>query len=218
MPMSGKQMIVEPVVLEGRLVRLEPLRMDHLAGLAEVAFVPEVWRWMPMLIESEADLRRWIEQALEQQAAGRALPWVTSDRASERIVGSTRYMDIDASNRGLEIGGTWLPPQWQRSGINVEAKYLQLRHAFEILGAVRVSFKTHHSNLRSQSAIAALGAKHEGVFRNHMIMPDGSFRHSVWYSVIREEWPEVKAGLEARIARGIGNENLRPPERRPWVR
>jgi len=194
-------MIVEPVVLEGRLVRLEPLRMDHLPALAEVAFAPEIWKWMPMYVTSEADLRLWIEQALDQAAVGRALPWVMWSKSSGRIIGSTRYMEIDARNRGLEIGGTWLAPAYQRSGINVEAKYLQLRHAFETLGAVRVSFKTHHNNLPSQSAIAALGAKPEGVFRNHMIMPDGSFRHSVWYSIIQEEWPEIKAGLEARMAR-----------------
>ena len=195
------KMIVEPVTLEGRLVLLEPMRMEHLPALAEVAFTPETWRWMPMRMQSEADLRLWIEQALEQQAAGKALPWVTISKADRRVVGSTRYMDIDSRNCGLEIGGTWLAPAWQRSGINVEAKYLQLDHAFERLSAIRVSLKTHHNNLASQTAIAALGAKPEGVFRNHMIMPDGSFRHSVWYSIVREDWPEVKAGLEARMAR-----------------
>jgi RimJ/RimL family protein N-acetyltransferase len=198
---AAKPMIVEPVVLEGRLVRLEPLSIDHLPALAEVAFSPAIWEWMPMYVTSEADLRLWIEQALDQAAVARALPWITWSKGSGRIIGSTRYMDIDVHNRGLEIGGTWLAPAYQRSGINVEAKYLQLRHAFEALGAVRVSFKTHHNNLQSQTAIAALGAKPEGVFRNHMIMPDGSFRHSVWYSIIQEEWPEVKAGLEARMAR-----------------
>jgi RimJ/RimL family protein N-acetyltransferase len=193
-------MIVEPVVLEERLVRLEPLRMDHLPALAEVALVPDIWRWTRTRVTSEADLRAWMEEALEQAALGKALPWVTRSKASGKIIGSTRYMDIDARNRGLEIGGTWLAPAWQRSGINVEAKYLQLRHAFEVLGAIRVSFKTHHKNLQSQTAIAALGATQEGVFRNHMITPDGSFRHSVWYSIIQEEWPGVKAGLEARMA------------------
>jgi len=194
-------MTVEPVVLEGRLVRLEPLRMDHLAALTEVAISPAVWRWMPVRMESEADLRVWIEQSLEQAAVGKALPWVTWSKTDNRIVGSTRYMDIDSRNRGLEIGGTWLAPTWQRSGINIEAKYLQLGHAFESLHAARVCLKTHHNNLQSQTAIAALGASYEGTFRNHMVMPDGSYRHSVWYSIIRDEWPEVKAGLEARMAR-----------------
>jgi N-acetyltransferase len=193
-------MVVEPIVLEGRLVRLEPLRMDHLPALAEVALVPDIWRWTRTRVSSEADLRAWMNEALEQAALGKALPWVTRDKAGGKIIGSTRYMDIDARNRGLEIGGTWLAPAWQRSGINVEAKYLQLRHAFEMLGAIRVSFKTHHKNLQSQTAIAALGATQEGVFRNHMITPDGSFRHSVWYSIIQEEWPGIKAGLEARMA------------------
>jgi N-acetyltransferase len=196
-----EMMLVEPVLLEGRLVRLEPLRMDHLPALAEIAFEPVIWRWMPMRMDTEADLRMWIDQALDQAAMGKALPWVTYSKANGSIIGSTRFMDIDLRNRGLEIGGTWLASAWQRSGVNVEAKYLQLRHAFEVLGAIRVSFKTHHKNLQSQNAIAALGAKHEGVFRNHMIMPDGSFRHSVWYSIIDEEWPEVKVAMEARMAR-----------------
>src|SRR5271170_7408161 len=135
--MHSDPMVVEPVVLEGGMVRLEPLRMDHLPALAEVAFAPEIWRWMPVLVTSEADLRVWMEQALDQAAIGRALPWVTWSKESGRIIGSTRYMEIDSRNRGLEIGGTWLAPPWQRSGVNVEAKYLQLRHAFEVLGAVR---------------------------------------------------------------------------------
>jgi RimJ/RimL family protein N-acetyltransferase len=193
-------MVVESVVLEGRLVRLEPLRVDHFPALAEVALDSEIWRWTRTRVTSEADLRAWMDEALEQAARGEALPWVTMSRASGKIIGSTRYMDIDARNRGLEIGGTWIAPAWQRSGINVEAKYLQLRHAFETLGAIRVAFKTHHKNVKSQTAIAALGATQEGVFRNHMITQDGSFRHSVWFSIIEEEWPAVKIGLEARMA------------------
>jgi RimJ/RimL family protein N-acetyltransferase len=193
-------MVVESVVLEGRLVRLEPLRVDHFPALAEVALDSEIWRWTRTRVTSEADLRAWMDEALEQAARGEALPWVTMSRASGKIIGSTRYMDIDARNRGLEIGGTWIAPAWQRSGINVEAKYLQLGHAFETLGAIRVAFKTHHKNVKSQTAIAALGATQEGVFRNHMITQDGSFRHSVWFSIIEEEWPAVKIGLEARMA------------------
>jgi len=193
-------MVVESVVLEGRLVRLEPLRVDHFPALAEVALDSEIWRWTRTRVTSEADLRAWMDEALEQAARGEALPWVTMSRASGKIIGSTRYMDIDARNRGLEIGGTWIAPAWQRSGINVEAKYLQLRHAFETLGAIRVAFKTHHKNVKSQNAIAALGATQEGVFRNHMITQDGSFRHSVWFSIIQEEWPAVKIELEARMA------------------
>jgi RimJ/RimL family protein N-acetyltransferase len=190
-----------PITLEGQRARLEPMRMQHLDELAAVALDKSVWRWMPMHVEAIEHLRLWMEQALDQAAQGRALPWVTRSLSDGVIAGSTRFMDIDARNRGLEIGGTWLAPAWQRSGINVEAKYLQLRHAFEDLGAIRVALKTHHENVQSQTAIAALGAKPEGVFRNHMIMPDGSFRHSVWFSIAREDWPEVKAGLERRMAR-----------------
>lgn len=192
-------MNVTPVILEGRRVRLEPMRMEHLDELAEVGLEPSVWRWMPVHVTTKEHLRVWIEQALDQAAQGRALPFVTRCVADGKIVGSTRYMDIEARNRGLEIGGTWLAPAWQRTGINVEAKYLQMRHAFEELGAIRVALKTHHENMQSQTAIAALGAKQEGVFRNHMIMPDGSYRHSVWFSVTVEDWPAVKAGLEGRM-------------------
>jgi RimJ/RimL family protein N-acetyltransferase len=194
-------MAVRPVVLEGRLARLEPLDIDHLAALAEVAFAPQIWRWMPVHVENEAQLRLWMEQALKDAESGSALPFITRERASGRVVGATRFMNIDARYYGLEIGGTWLGLAYQRSGINVEAKYLQLRHAFEVLGAIRVALKTHHENERSQNAIAALGATREGVFRNHMIMPDGSFRHSVWYSILKEEWPAVKSRLEDRMTR-----------------
>ena len=192
-------MKVTPVILEGSRVRLEPMRMEHLDELAAVGMEPAVWRWMPVHVTTKEQLRVWIEQSLDQAAQGRAVPWVTRALTDNKIVGSTRYMDIDARSRGLEIGGTWLAPAWQRTGINIEAKYLQMRHAFEELGAIRVALKTHHENLQSRTAIAALGAKQEGVFRNHMIMPDGSFRHSVWFSVTVEDWPEVKAGLEKRM-------------------
>jgi N-acetyltransferase len=194
-------MKVLPVTLEGRYVTLEPMGMEHLAELAAVGIDPAVWRWMPMRFETLADMQLWMEQALAQVASGRALPWVTRWRADGRIAGGTRFMDIDARNRGLEIGGTWLAPAYQRTGMNVEAKYLQMTHAFERLGALRVALKTHHANLQSQRAIAALGAKQEGVFRNHMIMPDGSMRHTVWYSITAEEWPEVKELLEKRLER-----------------
>jgi N-acetyltransferase len=194
-------MAVTPVTLEGRRVRLEPMRMEHLDELAAVGIEEAVWRWMPIYVETREHLRTWIEQSLEQAAQGRALPFVTRSLSDGKIAGSTRYMDIDVRNRGLEIGGTWLAPAWQRTGINIEAKYLQLTHAFETIGAIRVALKTHHGNKQSQTAIAALGAKHEGIFRNHMIMPDGSYRHSVWYSITVEDWPEVKAGLEQRMSR-----------------
>lgn len=194
-------MQVAPVTLEGKLVRLEPLSMDHLPALAAISLNPQIWRWMADRMESEDHLRRYIETAVDLATAGAVMPWATRSMKDNRIIGSTRFADIQPAHRTLEIGWTWMHPDYQRSGINVEAKYMQLRHAFEMMGARRVAFKTHHQNLKSQTAIQALGAKHEGVFRNHVIMPDGSPRHSYWYSIIDKEWPEVKARLEARMAK-----------------
>lgn len=174
--------------------------MEHLEDLAAVAFEPSIWRWMPMHVETVEHLRLWMQQVLDQAAKGRALPWITRSLVgSGKIVGATRFMDIETQHRTLEIGGTWLAPEWQRSGINVEVKLLQLRYAFEELGAIRVALKTHHENLRSQKAIEALGSTREGVFRNHMIMPDGSYRHTVWYSITAEDWPDVKSRLQERL-------------------
>jgi N-acetyltransferase len=194
-------MQVATVTLEGNLVQLEPLSMDHLPALAEIAFHPQIWRWMSDRMESEDDLRRYIQAGLDAAAAGAAMPWATRSTKDNRIIGSTRFADIQPAHWTLEIGWTWMHPDYQRRGINVEAKYMQLRHAFEVMGTRRVAFKTHHQNMKSQTAIQALGAKHEGIFRNHVIMPDGSPRHSYWYSIIDEEWPEVKVNLERRMQR-----------------
>ncbi|MBT9329941.1 GNAT family N-acetyltransferase [Paracidobacterium acidisoli] len=194
-------MSVAPVTLEGSLVRLEPLRIEHLPALAAIAFHPEIWRWMPLHVETEDDLRRWIEKALADANAGRAMPWITWSKRHNRYVGSTRFMDIDRANRILELGSTWIDPEVQRTGINAEAKYLQMTYAFEVMGAMRVGLKTHHLNLQSQNAMRAMGATYEGTLRNSVIQPDGSIRHSVWFSVISEEWPQVKAAMEGRLAR-----------------
>ncbi|QNI34628.1 GNAT family N-acetyltransferase [Alloacidobacterium dinghuense] len=196
-------MQVAPVTLEGTVVRLEPLSMSHFAELAEIAFNTDIWRWMTDPMKGEDDLRRYIQTGLDAAAAGTAMPWATRSKRDNRIIGSTRFADIQPFHKTLEIGWTWVYPDYQRSGINVEAKYLQLRHAFEVMGARRVAFKTHQQNVKSQTAIQALGAKPEGVFRNHVIMPDGSARHSHWYSIIDEEWPEVKARLETRMQKHL---------------
>jgi len=197
--LSETLMQVAPVTLDGSLVRLEPLNMDHFSALSLIVFNTEMWRWMSDPMKTEEDLHRYIQAAIAAQAAGAAIPWATRSKKDDRIIGSTRFADIQSAHRTLEIGWTWMHPDYQRSGINVEAKYLQLRHAFEVMGARRVAFKTHHQNLKSQTAIQALGAKPEGVFRNHVIMPDGTTRHSHWYSIIDEEWPEVKKRLEERM-------------------
>jgi len=191
---------VEPVVLEGSRIRLEPLRPDHLADLSLVGFDPALWRWTIMGPQDEAGLRRWVETALANAAAGTERPFATVDRASGRAIGSSRFLSIVPEHRRLEIGWTWVGSAYQRTGANREAKLLQLTHAFETLGANRVEFKAHSRNERSRTALAGIGATFEGVFRNHMIMPDGSIRHSAYFSITSEAWPAVKAALVAGLA------------------
>ena len=190
---------VSPVVLEGSLVRLEPLSRDHLDGLAAVALDPIIWRFTTTRPADRAGLEAWLDTALANAAAGSEVPFATVDRASGQPIGSTRFMSVVPEHRRLEIGWTWLGRDWQRTGSNREAKYLQMRHAFEVLDANRVEFKTDSRNEAARGGLLGIGSTFEGIFRNHMVMPDGPLRHSAWYSVIREEWPAVKAHLEASI-------------------
>jgi N-acetyltransferase len=193
---------VEPVVLEGERVRLEPLSRTHLEGLAEVALEPAIWRWTVARPTDLAGLAAWLDAAVANAAAGAEMPFATVERASGRPIGSTRFMSIVPEHLRLEIGWTWLGRDWQGTGANREAKYLQLRHAFETLGANRVEFKTDAMNERANPALLGIGATFEGTFRDHMVMPDGRLRSSNYYSVIRPEWPEVKARLEALLRQG----------------
>jgi RimJ/RimL family protein N-acetyltransferase len=192
-------MLVNPVTLEGRHVRLEPLSLSHHAGLCDAGLDEELWRWIPRRVRTPADMRAYIETALRAQAEGTALPFATIDAASGRVVGSTRYGNIDELNRRLEIGWSWIGRPWQRTAVNTEAKYLMLRHAFETLAAVRVELKTDSLNERSRRAILRLGAVEEGTFRKHMLTESGRIRHTVYYSIIDEEWPAVKARLEGLL-------------------
>jgi RimJ/RimL family protein N-acetyltransferase len=191
---------VEPVVLEGDRIRLEPLEARHFDDLLRVALDLELWRWTIMGPQDEAGLRRWLDTALANAEAGTERPFATIDRTSGRAIGSSRYMSIVPEHKRLEIGWTWLATSLQRSGVNREAKLLQLTHAFETLGANRVEFKTHVLNQRSRAALLGIGATFEGVFRQHTIMPDGSLRDSAYFSVISPEWPAVKARLRAGLA------------------
>jgi RimJ/RimL family protein N-acetyltransferase len=192
---------LERVTLEGRIVRLEPLSRDHLDGLAEVAFDPALWRWTLAGAVDRERLEAWLDTAVANREAGTELPFATIDRASGRPIGSSRYLSIVPEHRRLEIGWTWLGVAFQRSGPNREAKLLQLGHAFEDLGANRVEFKTDSRNEPSRAALLGIGATFEGIFRDHMIMPDGPLRHSAYYSVVREEWPAIKARLETLLDR-----------------
>ncbi len=192
---------VQPVTLEGPRVRLEPLAERHLDDLARVAVDATVWRWTIGKAIDDAGLRSWLDLALVNAAAGTEVPFATMDLASERAIGSSRFMTIAPAHRRLEIGWTWLGSEYQRTGANRAAKLLQLAHAFETLDAERVEFKTHARNVASRAALLGIGATFEGVLRHHTIMPDGTNRDSAFYGVIAAQWPDVKARLEASVAR-----------------
>jgi len=187
--------------LEGSLVVLEPLTFEHEDGLFEAARDPGIWRWMP--VDPTADrmvFRSWLEDALVASEAGTEAAFATLDARTGEPIGSTRYLALRPMDQGLEIGWTWLAPSRWGTGANVEAKLLMLEHAFERLGCIRVEFKTDARNQRSRDAIAALPAKFEGVFRKHMILPDGGTRDSAYYSITNDEWPETRENLQRRLA------------------
>ena len=192
---------LDPVILRGQRVRLEPLTLDHVPALAEVAFDPALWQWTLARPTDEAELRAWAEAAIAGRDAGTELPFVTVDAATDRPIGSSRYLNVVLEHRRLEIGWTWVGRAWQRTGANREAKLLMLGHAFDTIGCGRVEFKTDSLNEPSRTALLGIGAVFEGIFRNHMVMPDGRMRHSAYYSVIDEEWPGVRSRLEASLAR-----------------
>lgn len=191
-----------PVPLEGRHVRLEPLTPAHAPGLFAAA-APEVFRYLSIPpFAGLADAERYVAEALQAQAAGAEIAYATVRRSDGRVVGSTRFIDIRRPHRGLEIGWTWLAPEAQRTAVNTEAKYLMLRQAFEAWGALRVQLKTDANNASSRAAILRLGAQFEGVLRKQMLRAhDGYERDTAMFSIIRPEWPAVKAGLEAKLAR-----------------
>ncbi len=190
-----------PRVLEGEHVRLEPLAPAHAAALAEAIADGGLDALWYTIVPAPAAVPAWIESALAQQAAGRALPFAVVRRRDGRVVGSTRYMNVEESQRRLEIGTTFYAASVQRSGLNTECKRLLLAHAFEALGCLAVEFRTHWFNQRSREAIAKLGAKQDGVLRNHQRLPDGSLRDTVVFSIIDSEWPAVKRHLDFRQAR-----------------
>ena len=196
-------MDIHPITLEGRAVRLEPLSLAHHAQLCEAGLDFDLWHWIPQNVRTPEDMRAYIEQALGEQARGTSLPFATIDQASGKVIGSTRYLNIDVSNLRVEIGATWIAKPWQRTAANTEAKYLMLRHAFEKFGCIRVELKTDSLNQRSRDAILRLGAKEEGTFRNHMLTWTGRIRHTVYFSILDSEWPEVKARLEGMLTRKV---------------
>jgi RimJ/RimL family protein N-acetyltransferase len=194
--------MIDPVELEGRIVRLEPLREEHVAGLTAAGRDESIWRWMPYgTITGEAAMGRFVADMLKKRAQGTDLPFTVVERTSGSVVGNTRYLDIQMQNRALEIGGTWYAVTHQRTGVNTECKLLLLRHAFETLECLRVQFKTDLRNERSQRALERIGAVREGTLRKQVTLPDGYQRSSVYYSVIDEEWPGVRERLEGFLER-----------------
>ena len=187
-------------VMEGEIVRLEPLARGHEEGLFTAARDERIWRWMPYDPSgSRESFHAWLEDALAASLAGTEAAFVTLDVATGKPVGSTRYLALRPEHRGLEIGWTWLAPAHWQTGANLEAKLLMLDHAFERLGCLRVEFKTDSRNERSRAALAALPARFEGIFRKHMLVRGGERRDSAYYSIVDDEWPEVRENLGRRI-------------------
>jgi RimJ/RimL family protein N-acetyltransferase len=188
-------MKVEPVILESELVRLEPLEFEHLEALCAVGLEESIWQWSPQKIKNAADMREYVETALAERARGVSLPFATIDKSRNKIIGSTRFGNIDVQNLRAEIGWTWINPAWQRTFVNTQAKLLMLTHAFETWKCIRVELKTDALNEKSRSAIRRLGAKEEGIFRQHVITDTGRLRDSVFFSILDSEWQDVKERL-----------------------
>jgi len=195
-------MEVLPVVLNGRVVRLEPLSEAHVPDLTLAGQDESIWRYLIYGIpRTEDQMRTLVRELLDRQARGTDVPFAVIHLETGRAVGSTRYMDIRPEHRSLEIGGTWYAPAVQRTVVNTECKYLLLRHAFETLGCIRVQFKADSRNERSLRALERIGAIKEGILRQHMIVLDGYLRDSVYYSILDSEWPGVKARLEEKLGK-----------------
>lgn len=186
--------------VEGQSVRLVPLEPSHTDELLDWALEPSVWSHTSSGIRSRSDLVEYISTALEWQHANTALPFATIEKKSGRAVGSTRFANADHANKRLEIGWTWLGKPFQRTALNTEAKLLMLEYAFERLDCVRVELKTSPENLVSRAAILRLGAKEEGTLRHHLILPNGRPRDTVYYSILRSEWPAVRDNLRDKLA------------------
>jgi N-acetyltransferase len=187
-----------PITLEGSVVRLEPFRPDHAAEFWNVAKddLDDIFRWMPYAMGTRKDFDKLAAKAIAEQERGESVVFATVEKSSGRLIGSTRFMNIDRANRRVEIGSTWIAPPWQRTPVNTEAKYLMLRHAFEVWGCIRVELKTDALNEKSRNAILRIGAKEEGTLRRHVITHTGRVRDTVYFSILDSEWPDTKSRLQ----------------------
>ena len=195
--------IKTPLTLQGSVVRLEPLRPEHTASFWDVANrdLDDIFRWIPYAVKTREDFERVVQTAFAEQERGESVVFSTVEKSSNRVIGSTRFMNIDRNNRRVEIGSTWIAPAWQRSAVNTEAKYLMLRHAFEEWTCMRVELKTDALNDKSRNAIRRIGAKEEGTLRKHLVTHTGRVRDTVYFSILDTEWPDVKAKLQVKLAR-----------------
>ncbi|MBA2621408.1 MAG: GNAT family N-acetyltransferase [Acidobacteria bacterium] len=194
-------MKIEPVILDGEFVRLEPLCAEHVDELYEAGADETLWLWTQAINKNKTDMRRYVEAALDEFDRKVSLPFVTIEKSVGKIVGSTRFGNIDQKSRRAEIGWTWINSDWQRTRVNTEAKFLMLRHAIETWRCIRVELKTDAPNEKSRSAIRRLGAVEEGILRQHMITDAGRFRDTVYYSILDSEWQTVKVNLRAKLVR-----------------
>lgn len=197
---------LSPISLQGSHVRLEPLSLSHVPGLQQASRDGELWRLWYTSVPDADGMQAYVEKAMALRDAGTALPWAVLD-ANGDVVGSTRYGNVDAENKRVEIGWTWYAKRVQRTGLNTEAKLLLLTHAFETLGCAVVEFRTSWFNHASRNAIARLGAKQDGVLRKHMRLADGQYRDTVVFSIIDGEWPMVKRHLSFKLEQPKGSTN-----------
>ena len=175
------------------------MRVDHLPALCKAGLHPSLWEWTASQVADQSDMENYLRAALADQALGIGLPFVTIEQETGTLVGSTRFGNIDTKNKKVEIGWTWISPEWQRTFVNTEAKLLMFTHAFEVWKCIRVELKTDANNQRSRAAIARIGATEEGTLRNHMITGSGRYRDSVYFSVIDSEWEAVREDLTSRL-------------------
>jgi RimJ/RimL family protein N-acetyltransferase len=192
----------QPIELTSPTITLRPLTIDDVSGFHQAGNYPQLWQWViPNQCMNKETTRDWIEYSLNEQDNKRHVPFVIVDNKSNKIIGSSRYCSIRTEDRNIEIGFTFVTPQYQRTQVNTQAKLLLLQHAFEQLGAIRVELRTHEKNQQSRNAIARIGAKFEGILRNNRILADGSIRNSAMFSITEQEWSDVKSALIQKLTR-----------------
>ena len=200
---------IEPTTLEGRYIILRPPSIDDRDGLSIAAIDGEIWNNRFSQFPNLNEIEKYIQEMLDLSSKGSILPFVTIHKASNTIVGTTRYLNIDYENHRLEIGHTWIAKSWRKTYVNTEAKFLMLQYAFEKLGCIAVEIRTDVLNTVSRQAIQRLGAKQDGILRNHKIMRDGRIRDTVCYSIIKPEWKQVKENLIERLCKYNNNNNVK---------